>query len=59
MKIDDEFLEVWVSSYALQFLPRYSLQYDPGVVRRFPQVRIETLPELIRRVIEGPSQVQR
>src|SRR6516165_3021018 len=58
VEIRQQTLKVWVGSNPLQLFSRYGLQYDPGIVRQFPEFRVELLPKPICRVVERPSKVQ-
>jgi len=42
----------------LELFLRYGLQYNPGVLRKFPELRIQLSPQLIRRTVPRPAQVK-
>ena len=58
VELGEKLLEVWIGGNTLQSFPGRRLQHDPRIMGQFPEFRVDPFPKLIRRVIEGPSQVQ-
>ncbi len=58
MQISEKFLKVWIGGNSLQFFPGNSLQQQPGIMGKFPELGIELRPKLVRRVIERPPEIQ-